>query len=723
MAQDAPQKIGKYEILELLGRGGMGVVYKARDPVIDRVVAIKTITVSGSIDEADLLQRLKMEARSAGRLHHPNIVTVFDFGEEGGVPYIVMEYAEGVDLAQFIESGQQLSLPKKLDILIGTCQGLAFAHELGVIHRDMKPSNVRLTTKNVPKILDFGLARFDTTRLTRTGFMSGTIAYMSPERINGQTGASDDIFAMGTIAYELLTYRRAFPGSTPPEVMMKIITQSPPAPSTVAEVPQGLDAIIAKCMAREVSERYSGAREFADVLHDFERSEELSQFLVSENRSTEFRSVYESWTEETEQRPRSDGAMRRRTSQTTIPTLARPVSGTQAKGFETVPGSQSPDPGATIVTPTSGTRSQGTPATILTPTASDSAATTIERATRPRGSAQDPTVLAASPAGAASPTVVVPSGRVADTPGRKRLVLSIAAAVLVAVAGLVAVALNRSAPPPDASPTTSAAPPANITAPTPQQRAVESNPVLSSPVRVPTETIAVTASAAQKREEVAELVRRIDSKLINAAREGVRLPSKQRSSLEQRVAQLKLRMDRDDEATVRRESAAILDAYDEAILAAVRRPSVAPPQTTSAAPSRTEPGPRVPAAPGPVAVPASDPPAPRPAEPSRSDTKAEVVSFVGKIGNAFQNRDVAFFRQHDVRFNDAMERAIRGSPSIRVDFEVLTVEIIDPTHARVTVKRTDIFADRNVPPGVQRLNMSLRRERDDWKIESSQRLQ
>ena len=214
--------------------------------------------------------------------------------------------------------------------------------------------------------------------------------------------------------------------------------------------------------------------------------------------------------------------------------------------------------------------------------------------------------------------------------------------------------------------------------------------------------------------------RRIDAKVLNAASKGIAVPSSERSRLNRRLAQLKLRVDRDDEATVRREAAAILDAYDDAILAAARRASQEPPK--SAPPVQPKPEPGVPPTPGTVAGPVADPPVPKPAGPSPSETKAEVVSFVGRVATAFQNRDVAFFRQHDLRFNDSMERAIRGSPSVGVDFDVLTVDIIDPTHARVTVKRTDRFPDRNAPPGVQRLNMSFRKQGTDWKIESSQRL-
>ena len=279
MADQQPKTLGKYEILSVIGKSGMGIVYKAKDPVIGRIVAVKTISTTQDLGDEELQQRFHMEAQSAVRLQHPNIATIYDFGSHGEVSYLVLEFVEGIDLAKVIDDKIPLSLSQKLDILIQIASGLSYAHELGVVHRDMKPSNVRLTARGVAKIIDFGLARFDSTRLTKTGFMSGTTAYMSPERIHGETGPSDDIFALGTIGYELLTYRRAFPGSTPPEVMMKIITQSPPVPSSVEPLPPELDAIIMKCMAREVAERFATAHDYAGALEEFRNTPAWNAFL------------------------------------------------------------------------------------------------------------------------------------------------------------------------------------------------------------------------------------------------------------------------------------------------------------------------------------------------------------------------------------------------------------------------------------------------------------
>ncbi|HEX6179438.1 MAG TPA: serine/threonine-protein kinase [Thermoanaerobaculia bacterium] len=284
-----PTRIGKYEILGVIGRGGMGMVYRGRDPHIDRTVAVKTIRVGHDQDEENHRERLRMEARSAGKLQHPNIVTIYDYGEDGDVSFIAMEFVEGSNLSRVVQKGIALSLATKLDLLIQVARGLAYAHECGVIHRDLKPSNICVTTRGVAKILDFGLARLDNTRLTRTGYLSGTVAYMSPERFSGDTGPQDDIFALGAVAYELLTYRRAFPGDTTPEVMSKILSGTMPAAiSTVAGYPPELDEIIEQAIARDGVDRYSSASELEDALVQFTRTDAYLQFAAAEARRPEF---------------------------------------------------------------------------------------------------------------------------------------------------------------------------------------------------------------------------------------------------------------------------------------------------------------------------------------------------------------------------------------------------------------------------------------------------
>lgn len=265
-----PDRIGKYDIEGVIGEGGMGVVYLGRDPLIDRVVAIKTIRSEDEADRAELVERLRMEAKSAGRLQHPNIVVIHDFGEQDELTFLVMEYVEGRNLARIIKSGRPLPFATRIDIIIQLCQGLDYAHGLGVTHRDIKPGNIAITARGTAKILDFGLARVGSTRLTKTGFTSGTIAYMSPERMRGDSGPGDDIFALGAVAYELLTYHRAFPGTTYSDVVTKVLSdQYPKPPSEVADLPADLDPIILRAMARDPKDRYQSAGELAKAIEAF----------------------------------------------------------------------------------------------------------------------------------------------------------------------------------------------------------------------------------------------------------------------------------------------------------------------------------------------------------------------------------------------------------------------------------------------------------------------
>lgn len=288
-----PRSIGKYEILGVIGKGGMGVVYKARDPIIDRLVAIKTIRRSDFSEDQQLLARLRMEAKSAGRLHHPNIVTIFDFGEQDELAFLVMEYVEGTNLARVIASGAAIPINTKMEIVIQLCDGLAYAHDLGVIHRDIKPSNICLTERGDPKLLDFGLARFDQTRLTRTGLTSGTLSYMSPERLAGESGPSDDIFALGAVAYEIFTGKCAFPGDSMGEIVNNIRSGAYPVPpSQVADVPSDLDEVIARATASQKARRYASAKEFARALRDVQHSATFQRRIVASASSEDvFRTI------------------------------------------------------------------------------------------------------------------------------------------------------------------------------------------------------------------------------------------------------------------------------------------------------------------------------------------------------------------------------------------------------------------------------------------------
>lgn len=252
--QDQPSKIDRYEVIDVVGRGGMGVVYQARDPKLGRLVAIKLL----NLDDDSLLARFLQEARLAGQLKHRNIVTIYDFGELDKVPFIVMEFVEGTTLATLIRQPPPLSLARKLELGSELAAGLDYAHNRGVIHRDVKPANVMVDREGVVKILDFGLARTGgDAGLTQHGLMMGTPNYMSPEQIQGQPiDRRSDIFAVGLVFYELLSGKQAFSGGVPQ--VLYAITQSEPEPlSTVCpDLDPAIVAIVDRAIEKDANHRY-----------------------------------------------------------------------------------------------------------------------------------------------------------------------------------------------------------------------------------------------------------------------------------------------------------------------------------------------------------------------------------------------------------------------------------------------------------------------------------
>jgi hypothetical protein len=249
-----PERIGRYDILDRIGFGGMGMVFRGRDPHIGRMVAIKLLRVA----DEDLHDRFLREAQSAGSLKHPNIVTIYDFGEHDGAPYIVMEYVEGTTLAGHIKQNIPLTLARKLQLLEELAAGLEYAHNKGVVHRDVKPANVMVDREGILRILDFGIARVTDSGLTQTGMIMGTPNYMSPEQVEGK--ASDrrsDIFAAGLVMYELLSYHQAFPGETMHQVMNAIVRQTPVAlRARVPDLDPALETIVNRAIEKEPSRRY-----------------------------------------------------------------------------------------------------------------------------------------------------------------------------------------------------------------------------------------------------------------------------------------------------------------------------------------------------------------------------------------------------------------------------------------------------------------------------------
>src|SRR5262245_29252129 len=253
------QKIGKYRIIERIGRGGMGSVYKAHDPVLDRLVALKV--VSAETDHTDELRaRFFREAQACAKLSHPNVVTIHDLGEADGNLFIVMELLEGDELRQLIARRTVTHLEDKLPLMIQICEGLEYAHGKGIVHRDVKPGNIFVLRNGQVKILDFGIAQIAAaeTGLTRAGLIVGTLQYMAPERARGQGGRASDIFSVGAVFYEFLTNRAPFSGDDPIEILEKLRTENPPRLTEVEpSMPAELCAIIERALAKEPTQRFA----------------------------------------------------------------------------------------------------------------------------------------------------------------------------------------------------------------------------------------------------------------------------------------------------------------------------------------------------------------------------------------------------------------------------------------------------------------------------------
>jgi serine/threonine protein kinase len=262
------QLLGKYEIIAEIGRGAMGAVYKARDPLIDRLVALKTITGSPSA-QTNLLDRFYQEARSAGTLQHPNIVTIYELGHEKNTPFIAMEYLEGESLDRIIEQKPVLPLSVKLGYIVRVCDALAYAHQHNVVHRDVKPANIMVTKEGVVKVVDFGIARLTDMSMTQPNMMIGSRAYMSPQLYKGERAdARSDIWAVGVSLYELLAFKRPFTGDSEAELMFHIIYEKPEDLMGLSpECTEELAAIVSKMLEKKSEDRYQS---MDDLLHAIE---------------------------------------------------------------------------------------------------------------------------------------------------------------------------------------------------------------------------------------------------------------------------------------------------------------------------------------------------------------------------------------------------------------------------------------------------------------------
>jgi len=281
--KEVAQKFGKFEILEKLGQGGMGTVYKARDPGIGRIVALKTLNPD-LLSDPKLLERFAKEARACGGLEHPNIVTIyeFDFGETSGQPFIAMQFIEGESLEKAIARRAPMPLARKLQIISQFCKGLDYAHRHGLVHRDVKPANILVNNEGKVKVVDFGIVHMESTTMTKTGIFMGTIQYASPEQVDGQhVDARSDIFSVGIVMYEFLAYRKPFDGTNIGTVINQILNKEPVPLSQVADgIPPELENMVSKCLRKQADERFQSLDDLVIELEPIEQA--LQHTLVEE---------------------------------------------------------------------------------------------------------------------------------------------------------------------------------------------------------------------------------------------------------------------------------------------------------------------------------------------------------------------------------------------------------------------------------------------------------
>ena len=273
---ETTHQLGRYEIVAELGRGAMGAVFRARDPKIDRTVAIKTIAVPAGAakDIEHYRQRFFREAQAAGRLSHPGIVTIYDVGEDEAAhtPFIVMECVDGESLDRLVAAAPSGTLPRAsaLELVQHIAEALDYAHGQGIVHRDIKPANIMVTSAGQPKIADFGIAKVAMVDTTLPGHVVGTPAYMSPEQLNGKAvDGRSDLFSLGVITYWLLTGVKPFDGDTLTEICVQVVTKDPMPPSQIAPgISQDHDYVLSRALAKDPALRYQRGSEFAADLED-----------------------------------------------------------------------------------------------------------------------------------------------------------------------------------------------------------------------------------------------------------------------------------------------------------------------------------------------------------------------------------------------------------------------------------------------------------------------
>jgi serine/threonine-protein kinase len=274
-----PDKIGRYQILERVGRGGMGVLYRGFDPILDREVAIKVMLADFSDDTEQMRPRFYREAKAVAKLQHRNIVTIFEFAEENHQPHIVMEFLRGLPLNTRMEQHPPLTLDDKLDVVAQLCSGLGYAHTQGIVHRDVKPANVFILEDGTVKLLDFGVAKLATSTLTRQGDVVGSAPYMSPEQIAGtqDLDGRSDVWSTGVLLFELLTGKKPFDGDALTTVVMGILKHDPPPiDQLIPGMPKSVVEVVARALHKDRDRRFQTAEELGRELQLIRKTQQLS---------------------------------------------------------------------------------------------------------------------------------------------------------------------------------------------------------------------------------------------------------------------------------------------------------------------------------------------------------------------------------------------------------------------------------------------------------------
>ena len=505
-----PERIGKYEIVRVLGKGGMGTVYLGRDADLDRAVAIKVLRNSVSDDE--LLQRFLREARAAANLRHENIITIYEVGEHDRQPFMAMEYVDGPSLGQVITGREPLALGRRLSYIEQVCAGLHHAHREGIVHRDIKPPNLMVDRGDLIRIVDFGIARVEGSGMTLDGTLIGSLNYMSPEQMLGRpVDLRSDIFAVGAVAYELLSYQQAFPGTLNDGLLHRLPNEPPPALSSLCPgLPPEIERLVLRALAKRPDDRFADLDQMRVALREVRRGIDSDQQLESLATPTLVRpSDARSTPSPSRSTPSPSSSAGRPKTQTTIVIsggqMAAAVGVILAAGIGGVlwlaPGGNR-TPAVSPVPAPAAAVSVATPAPVRTP------APAVAPAPAASGSTADP--ISARPRAIESAPPVVPVATPVERPPVERTPIA-----RTPTAPPPSPAATPVAPPPQPAPIApgpvAAAPPAPAVEPdAPRVNAPAAAPVAAAPV-VPAPAVAVPGPLERERPGILQALTRYQS--------------------------------------------------------------------------------------------------------------------------------------------------------------------------------------------------------------------